>query len=63
MNVGNTVWINQTAIGEHMWIILSNATDEGQYLSACVTTLRNKPYEDTSCILGPDDHVEISHPS
>jgi len=63
MNVGDTLQLEQTSIGWHLWIVLSNPTDEGKVLAASVTTRRNSRHEDHSCILTSSDHPWLKHDS
>ena len=60
---GNTCWIDLTAVGNHLHVVLSYPTDEGKVLVANLTTYRGKSHEDVSCILSVGDHPDITHES
>ena len=67
MEPGDTVWIEPTAIGAHLWIVLSNPFEHEELgrsvLAASVTTLRGSPREDRSCLLSAADHPDLTHDS
>lgn len=56
-------WFDQIAIGSHRWVVFSNQTPDDQVLTAPITTFRDKPHEDRSCILRKIDYGELNHES
>ncbi len=63
MNPGYAFWLDQTAIGSHLHIVLSRKTVDGKVLVVGITTKRDKPYEDHSCVLSMSDHDDLKQDS
>ena len=66
MTVGDTFKHETTAVGWHLWVVLSEPVihnDADCVLAASVTTKRDKKHEDHSCILTIDDHPFLQHES
>jgi len=60
---GVVFWHHETAIGQHRWIVLSNATPEDKVLVVVVTTYTHKSHQETTCVLGSTDYSELDHDS
>ncbi len=63
MRPGDVFWREESGIGAHRWVVLSLETDDGKVLAAPITSFRNRPYEERTCIFTPADYAELDHDS
>jgi hypothetical protein len=63
VNPGDVFWRDESGIGPHRWVVLSTQTADDRVLAAPITSFRDRPYEERTCILKPVDYPELDHDS